>query len=283
MVLSMKALYLSRLDSNIGDLESSVYKYREIFNREVAKRLNVASYELFPEGDVRDFALPNSWESGTVLESGGISNAYDLIVVGGGGLIGPPIFDAGWDSLSKFDAPIVLWGIGHNIHHGFHPSVSYQRFISSKSSKVFKAYRDTCSEFYAPCPSVHNPMLSNYSTSKISSILSAYVHSHQKIPVWSQFVPILENHHQSVQDVLSFLSSSAINITNSYHGALWSRSMGRKTLLYRPFSDKFQCMPKPKVDFFRSSLRHKLNFLEQLRESSFSRALDSALWLANQR
>jgi len=83
----MKALYLSRLDNNIGDIQSSVYNFREILNREVAKRLDVASYELFPEGDVRDFALPDSWASGIDRVPCGIGSNYDLVVVGGGGLL----------------------------------------------------------------------------------------------------------------------------------------------------------------------------------------------------
>jgi hypothetical protein len=200
-----------------------------------------------------------------------------------GGLIGPPIFDAGWDALSKIDLPIVLWGIGHNIHFEREPSASFQRFIESKASKVFKAYRDTCSNFYAPCPSVHDPMLSESSTRKVTSILSAYLHSNQETPGWLNFVPNLRNHNESIHDVLNFLSSSAINITNSYHGALWSRCMDRKTLVYRPFSDKFNCMPKPQAAYFERSQRPPLEFLEQLREASFSKALELDTWIANQK
>jgi hypothetical protein len=279
----MKALYLSRLDNNIGDLQSSVYNFREVFNREVARRLNVASYELFPKGHVRDFALPDSWASEFDLAPDGIGRIFDLVVVGGGGLIGPPVFDPGWDALSKVDVPIVLWGIGHNTHFGRRPSVSYQRFIESNSSKVFKAYRDTCSNYYAPCPSVHEPLLSNASTSKIISILSAYFHSNQEKPGWSSFVPNLRNHDETLQNAIYFLSSSAINITNSYHGALWSRCMGRKTLVYRPFSDKFNCMPRPSSAFSSWTLRPQLKFLEQQREASFSRALELAIWLTHQK
>jgi hypothetical protein len=110
----MKALYLSRLDNNIGDIQSSVYNFREVFNSEIAKRLNAASYVLFPEGHVRDLALPDSLAPGINLAPDGISSAYELVVVGG--LIGPQIFYAGWDAHSKIDLPIVLWGIGHNIH-----------------------------------------------------------------------------------------------------------------------------------------------------------------------
>jgi hypothetical protein len=279
----MKALYLSRLDNNIGDIQSSVYNFREILNIEVAKRLDVASYELFPEGEVRDFALPESWASGIDRVPCGIGSNNDLVVVGGGGLIGPPVFDAGWDALSNVDVPIVLWGIGHNIHFGRRPSVSYQRFIESNSSIVFKAYRDTCSYHYAPCPSVHDPMLLDFSNSKINSVISAYFHSNQETPGWSNFVPNLQNHDQSLRRVLHFLSSSAINITNSYHGALWSRCMGRKTLVYRPFSDKFNCMPRPSATFFRYPLRPPLSFLEQLQEASFSRAVKLAIWLSHRK
>lgn len=282
----MKALYLSRLDNNLGDIQSSVYRFRKVFNNEIAKRKKRGEYELFPDGNQRDFAFPETWGSeGQTGQVGETKNetqgGYELIVVGGGGLIGPPIFDAGWDALSRTQAPIVLWGIGHNVHFGRKPSEAYTRFIESNPSRIFTAFRDTCAKDYVPCPSVHEPMLSQPATARNKMLFAAYLHSNQPSPLWSKFVPTIGNHDQDLNTVLNFLGSSALNVTNSYHGALWSRCLGRKTIVYKPFSDKFHCIPQPtRISGARRAKASNLSYLEQLREASFLKAMDLADWLS---
>jgi hypothetical protein len=276
----VRALYLSRLDNNVGDIQSSVYRNRHAFNQEISKRLAVEAYELFPDGDLRDFSLPDSWNDQNASRQFN-GEGYELIVVGGGGLIGPPLFDAGWEALGVSQTPIVLWGIGHNVHRDRKPSMAFERFIELNRSKVFSAFRDSCSEKYAPCPSVHNPLLTQLSGARVRNPVAAYLHSNQPSPAWARVMPRLQNYDENLATVLSFLSSSAINITNSYHGALWSRCLGRKTVIYKPFSDKFDCLPKAATLSSQPKHPPEKKYLGQLREASFSTALDLALWLSS--
>jgi hypothetical protein len=277
----MNTLYLSRLDNNLGDIQSSVYRHRDVLNQEVARRNGVKSFELFPDGDLRDFAFPESWNlKGDSSRPGKTKSGYKLIVVGGGGLVGPPIFDAGWDALGETESPVVLWGIGHNVHLGRKPSLAFQRFIELNSSRTFVAFRDTCAEHYAPCPSVHEPMLSQLPGPQIKVPIAAYLHSNQPSPLWSKILPNIRNHNQSMKTVLNFLGSSGLNITNSYHGALWSRCLGRNTIVYKPFSDKFYCLPKATKHPWPSNRKNSNeSYLQQLQEASFLKAMDLANWL----
>jgi hypothetical protein len=57
--------------------------------------------------------------------------------------------------------------------------------------------------------------------------------------------------------------------------------LGRKTVIYKPFSDKFDCLPKAATLSSQPKHPPEKKYLGQLREASFSTALDLALWLSS--
>ncbi len=43
----------------------------------------------------------------------------------------------------------------------------------------------------------------------------------------------------SLEEIIAFLASGETVVTNSYHGAYWGTLIGRKVVLYKPYSSKF--------------------------------------------
>lgn len=74
----MRVQYLSRLDNNVGDIESSVFINRRYLNSlakdQAALTSELPTKDIFPDGIQSDFGTPEMW----------LSNP-EMIVVGGGG------------------------------------------------------------------------------------------------------------------------------------------------------------------------------------------------------
>lgn len=47
------------------------------------------------------------------------------------------------------------------------------------------------------------------------------------------------------------LAGNWITVTNSYHGALWSRRLGNHALIVDKFTDKFSCIPYVRGNIFQ--------------------------------
>jgi hypothetical protein len=50
---------------------------------------------------------------------------------------------------------------------------------------------------------------------------------------------MLRNIEPQFEEVIAFLGSGSIILTNSYHGAYWGTLLGRKVVIIRPFSSRF--------------------------------------------
>jgi hypothetical protein len=76
-----------------------------------------------------------------------------------------------------------------------------------------------------------------------------YEHAHHPIGI-APSAPRMANNEPSerMEGVVEFLASGELVITNTYHGAFWSLLLGRRILIYRPYSNRFHFF-KPRVVF----------------------------------
>lgn len=231
------ALYLNRIDNNLGDDQSSVWRQRDLL-QQMANFLGLNGRELFPPGPRADFGSPEKWDL----------NA-EIIIVGGGGLIGPPIFDPGWDKIAEAEGLVVLWGVGHNKHNGRLISAQYKKAINKLKGRFIHFSRDVCGQIFTPCPSIIK-LIENFTTEKFKTELIEELfleHATRKLPIRFNLpsfkLEVDRGMDFKFEQVVDAIQSSKVVTTNSYHGALWSLFFSKKVNIVDVFSDKFLCMP----------------------------------------
>lgn len=161
-------------------------------------------------------------------------NENDWVIIGGGGL-----FEQceGWNKninmvLSKCKN-VVSWGCGKNSHFDKTiVEIEYDKF-KLLSTRDFGFYKNL-NEIYMPCVSCMNPCLSKtYFPRRSIGVIE-----HKEFPICEFDYDRISN-SCSFEAIITFIGESDIIITNTYHAAYWSMLMGRKTILYNQFSDKF--------------------------------------------
>jgi exopolysaccharide biosynthesis predicted pyruvyltransferase EpsI len=63
------------------------------------------------------------------------------------------------------------------------------------------------------------------------------VYEHKDFPIPADFPKL--NNRAELEDVVQLLGGAEYVLTNSYHGLYWSVLLGRKVILYKPFSSRF--------------------------------------------
>ena len=237
----MRALYLSAFSSNLGDRQSSIFMQREGLNS-LAKRSPAVkiSRELFPVGIERDFSEPATW-----------GTEFDIVLVGGAGLLGPRIFAEGWSALRSLDRPIAILGVGENVPNSMHLLPA-----SRPGRPVFVGLRHTDSVVYFPCPSLANDGFLKRLNDAPQRLVAGYFHHRRRSRI-ARFMPhSIKNNRHALEDALLHLSSARLIVTDSYHGALWGRALGSRVLLLDRWSRR-----KAKFRAFPSSKNGNLNDL----------------------
>ena len=232
-----KAIYLSRIDRNIGDRESAVALRRSELNALCSDSQMTAAGGPFFEGVHLDLTQPELWPEFS-----------EIAYVGGGGLVGPRPFEAGWAALKERGIPVVVWAIGHNFsRHQAKESVYYEL---TRQSNVFVRERCHCSgKPPIPCPSMFSPQFAH--TRARSQLIGIYEHANRKLPLSNS--RRLNNKTTELSLVLDAIARNWLTITNSYHGALWARRLGRRAISVDRFTDKFSCIPRIRGEEFMST------------------------------
>lgn len=154
----------------------------------------------------------------------------DIAVIGGGGLIAPGLMDVLYQSLN-LPRRNILWGIGTNVHETRAPV-----WPSWLSQFPLVGLRDYGSPYkYVPCVSCMSPIFDVNPPSTHPII----VYQHHQIPIPLMGVPRLSNVGHTLADVISFLASGEIVVTNSYHGVYWAQLLGKRVIIWHPFSNRF--------------------------------------------
>lgn len=167
------------------------------------------------------------------------SNA-DIVVIGGGGLFHPHLLRKMEDIMQQTEAlnpntQFIAWGVGAN-EHG-RQDFAYPTLLRKFALAGIRDYGQTYE--YVPCVSC---MHEAFSAKRPDAKHEIVVYEHFRRPL-SGFgdVPRRNNrgHRAQMEEVLAFLASGEVVITNSYHGVYWSLLLGRKVMIYEPFSNRF--------------------------------------------
>jgi len=158
-----------------------------------------------------------------------------IIIFGGGGFLEQDYFKDYMKVLLEAKTKLLVgWGIGHNVH-----GACDMLYDSHKYSEKFDllGVRDSTSYFrWVPCVSCMHPIFDK--TFEIKNKIVIYEHKNFPLKNLELDFPKMKN-GDSFEDIINFLGSAELVITNSYHGAYWATLLQRRVIVMQPFSSKF--------------------------------------------
>lgn len=178
-----------------------------------------------------------------------IPNKNDVCILGGGGILSrfPDRF------LEKYlDCKLkIIWGAGVNKHDVSNYELEKELY---KFDLVGIRDNSTVNPFnFVPCVSCMHPLFDEVHI--IQEDIVIYNHQDYDIPLNYKKI---NNRGTDIEEKIKFISSANFIITNTYHGMYWSILLGKKVVVYKPFSNRFLYTPF-KVEFCDDD-----NFLEKL-------------------
>lgn len=158
------------------------------------------------------------------------------VILGGGGLT---IFNH-LDHLINKD--IVVWGVGHNAHF------DENTYFESYSDYTWPAWINHCKLIgvrdintnyrWVPCASCMHCGFDKKISVKNKVVAYDCITKNFQRPMQLPF-PTMNNSHSNINEVLNFLGSAEIIITNSYHGMYWGTLLGKRIIVADAWSTKF--------------------------------------------
>lgn len=146
---------------------------------------------------------------------------YDgLVVFGGGGLIHPDFIDnlMGIAKLNNY----FFWGAGMN--HAVAPK-------ELELDGIRDIYPNS---FWVPCVSCMSRLFDReYTVHREFAVLE-----HHRRPLDFEGLKKINN-SRSFEEIVNFIGSTEVLLTNTYHGVYWGTLLGRKVVCVNPFSNKF--------------------------------------------
>jgi len=190
-----------------------------------------AIYRIDPSNVGDRFSSPVKWfDLGTFDQFDVTSETarYDggLAVVGGGGLLH-------FNNLRKIVGKnAVVWGAGMNNHSKREDDVPPSWLNECKMVGLrdhVKGWR------WVPCPSC----MSNVFDKQYEIKHKAVIYQHKYHHIGIENLPKMKNNVKTIHEAVSFMGSGETVITNSYHGMYWATLLGRRVIVYKPFSSRF--------------------------------------------
>lgn len=147
------------------------------------------------------------------------------------------------DKLNLYKSKRIVWGAGHN--------GSYQRKLKGLLEYPdwlrdfdLVSVRDYGQEYHwVPCAScMHSALRKKYT---IKNDIVWFEHKKQLVKsqdFGNDSIPRFINSGSNTEQTVELLGSSNIIITNSYHGAYWGALLGKKVIVYEPWSSKFNAI-----------------------------------------
>ena len=167
----------------------------------------------------------------------------DFVILGGGGLLDHNQY---WNSkinkLLRKTPNVIGWGLGFNTHY---------RDTQKKEKILFNKFRlITCRDWqhpaglpFLPCVSCMIPLLDRQYTIK----RKIGIVEHYDFPIGLDFERT--NNKAPLENILDMIGSSEIIITNGYHAMYWATLMGKKVILYNPFSCRYDYFKWPPIRY----------------------------------
>lgn len=156
----------------------------------------------------------------------------EKVIVGGGGMFH---FVPQMQELGRTMKPLICWSAGTNKHES--TELDYSALPLDRFALL--GLRDR-GEHHLPCVSCMNELIEP----KQGFGVRCYQHKDEKHLAALGF-PTLQNNCHDLRKVIEFLNGGETIITNTYHGWYWSVLLGKRVILYRPFSNKFFFLPYP--------------------------------------
>lgn len=165
---------------------------------------------------------------------------FHHLILGGGGLWHNKRFCHAIGQLCRQSTgKKIAWGVGHNFHR--------EREIGYRHQHMFDLFgsRDWGHSIpgvdWVPCASCFHEDFD--AIAEPDHEIVAFVHHRYPFAVPID-VPAITNFRHP-DSVIPHISSGAVVVTSSYHGAYWATLAGRKVVLRNPFSTKFRHMRFP--------------------------------------
>lgn len=179
------------------------------------------------------------------------------VIFGGGGMLHPGV-DAVLQANANGEGKRIIWGIGINYHD--QRECNYPAWLNAFD---LVGMRDVSSGVWVPCPSCLHPEF-RCPRHNLFPKHPFVIYEHYETPVVLEGcdpAPPSMNNKKPARDfwrVLDFLASGDTVISNSYHGLYWATLLGRKTLCYEPFSNRFSFTPWQQVFCDRRNWKDRL-------------------------
>lgn len=207
-------------ETNVGDWYCAPYRYFDFPNKATADILDVSPEHLAPD-----------------------------VVLGGGGLIAKTFHDhmRKLADVRPRVASLVAWGIGES--ENVDRQGGFVLPYDGASPDYLKAFdlvgvRDFGADYpWLPCASC---MLEQFDRD-YPTTHDVVVYQHKRIPIPVSGFPTRTNAGADIDDVLAFLASGDLVITNSYHGAYWATLLGRRVLAIPNMSKMYRLKHAPVI------------------------------------
>ncbi len=235
---------------NIGDLSCCPKSYFEEFK-------NYPSIDILA---LKDIKLKNK-----------------IFIVGGGGLFQSFFYEKIkiLEKLSKNNI-VIYWGAGTD-----NTATEKLTDLSFLKNSKLVGLRDKNTKYdFVPCASCMSELFDKYSDTEILHDTVLYLHKDYSIPyiTYAKDYPYITNKdNKSFEEIIKFLASTKIIITNSYHGAYWGCLLNKKVIVLpwidkmgnKWLSNKFEQFPFPyifceDITQIKDCLNKKLNNSETL-------------------
>jgi len=164
---------------------------------------------------------------------GPLPTEADLYIFGGGAITGRV---TSCMSNGQCDGPKVAWGIGQSKKAGdkYYRSTLLSEFDRDKTFFTLIGTRDVniIGTEWVPCASCMSPLFDK-----------EYEIKHDVVVYMNTVKPPQGDNcfgnRNSFEETIAFLGSSAVVLTDSYHGAYWTTLLGRTAVIVNPYSSKF--------------------------------------------
>jgi len=158
-----------------------------------------------------------------------------IIIFGGGGFLEQDYFKDYMGALLGAKTRLLIgWGIGHNVHGAC--DILYDSYKYSENFDLLSVRDSTDFCVWVPCVSCMHPIFDK--TFEVKNKIVVYEHKNFPLRGMDANFPRMKN-GDDFEEVIEFLGSAELVITNSYHGAYWATLLKRRVIIMQPFSSKF--------------------------------------------
>lgn len=183
--------------------------------------------------ELKDVKRWNAWDSDWRYSPANL-------IFGGGGLVHGELEHHIRMVTRRPDRKLIAWGLGHNRDGS--ATIDYKDTLDGFDLLGVRDYKTAQQRGwdYVPCASC---MSNGFDHGPIEKEHKYFVFQHWQCPITlrgARFpVPFMLNDSVSFGDAVKHLWMADVVITNTYHGAYWALLLGRKVLIYKPFSSRF--------------------------------------------